>query len=186
MQSVAAQPQQPSTSHTRKCRRLPMRYSSNHNSRKTRPMRSARCSTQHPAVRQALERRACPGRATPRCICSGPAPISARSQPPRCSRISLSFLKFRPPTCKVLLQAIAATNPARAAAIDAQLGRTQSLFNEFKNAQAAEQKIHAQRMQEYVRNEDARFEQHLANEISGDQARGPRKREAHLARELRR
>lgn len=60
------------------------------------------------------------------------------------------------------ITAIAASNPQRAAAIDAQLGRTQSLFNQYKQAEAAQQQIQAQQMQQWAKQEDERFERDVA------------------------
>ena len=112
---------------------------------------------QHPAVRQALEHELAQVEQHRAAYAQGlhqSATVAAASllaNFPELSQVPTAHLQSA-------IQAIAASNRCPRGTIDAQLGRTQSLFNEFKNAQAAEQKIHAQRMQEYVRNEDARFE----------------------------
>jgi hypothetical protein len=62
------------------------------------------------------------------------------------------------------ISVIAASNPQRAQAIMAHLQRTQQLFNASVAAQQAQQQLQAQRIQEYARAEDARFEQTIANE----------------------
>ena len=56
------------------------------------------------------------------------------------------------------ITAIAASNPERGAAIDQHLGRTQAIFNQFKQAEAAQQQIQAQRTLQWAAAEDARFE----------------------------
>ena len=62
------------------------------------------------------------------------------------------------------LAAIAKVDPAQAAQIQGQLQRTQNLYNAHLQAEQAQQQVQAQRIEEYGRAEDKRFEQHIANE----------------------
>ena len=62
------------------------------------------------------------------------------------------------------LQAIAKTDPAKAQAIENQLGRVKSLYAASQEAERAQQQIQAARFQEYGRAEDKLFEAAIANE----------------------
>jgi hypothetical protein len=59
---------------------------------------------------------------------------------------------------------IAATNPQRAAAINTALERTKVLMDVNQQAQAAQQKIQAQKFAQFAQAEDAKFEASVANE----------------------
>jgi hypothetical protein len=68
------------------------------------------------------------------------------------------------PHLKSAIDVIAQTNPQRAQAINAALERTEILMKVSREAQAAQQKIQAQKFQQFAQAEDAKFEAAVANE----------------------
>jgi hypothetical protein len=68
------------------------------------------------------------------------------------------------PHLQSAIQTIAATNPQRAAAINAALERTQVLMDVSQKAQAAQQQVRAKQFEQFARAEDAKFEAAVANE----------------------
>ena len=139
--------------------RLPKRYS---NSRRIRLIKIRQVLEQHPAVRNALaaelaateQHRAAYAQGLRQSATVAAASLLANF--PELAQVPTEHLQSA-------ITAIAATNPQRAAAIDAQLGRTQSLFNEFKKVEAAQQQAHTQNVQAWAAHQDRIFESEVAS-----------------------
>ena len=120
---------------------------------------------QHPAVRQAFEHELAQTEQHRAAYAQGlhqSATVAAASllaNFPELAQVPTAHLQSA-------ITAIAATNPQRAAAIDAQLGRTQSIFNQFKAAESAQKQLQMQNMQAWVSAQDAEFVRTVASKES--------------------